>query len=77
MYFPTQMFCFLHIQFTRFQTKTLQSPGTYIPERTLDPSQKAITKQLIEQLDLCNFGVICASLLTARNLFINKKDKSR
>ena len=35
---------FLHRQFTRFQTKNLQSPGRYIFERTWDPSQKAITK---------------------------------
>ena len=35
---------FLHIQFTRFQTKNVQSPGTYISERTWDPSQKAIIK---------------------------------
>ena len=37
-------FFFLHIQFTRFQTKSLQSQGSYISERTWDPSQKAITK---------------------------------
>ena len=30
-------FFFLHIQFTLFQTKSLQSPGTYIFERTWDP----------------------------------------
>ena len=40
---PHQFF-FLCIQFTRFQTKSLQSPGTYISGRTWDPSQKAITK---------------------------------
>ena len=32
------------LQFTLFQTKNLQSPGTYISKRTWDPSQKAITK---------------------------------
>ena len=37
-------FFFLYIQFTLFQTKNLQSPGTYISKRTWDPSQKAITK---------------------------------
>ena len=36
----------LYIQFTLFQTKSLQSPGTYnISKRTWDPSEKAITKQ--------------------------------
>ena len=34
----------LHIQFTRFQTKSLQPPGTSISGRTWDPSQNAITK---------------------------------
>ena len=37
-------FFFPHKQFTRFQIKSLQSPGTYISGRTWDPSQKAITK---------------------------------
>ena len=37
-------FFFLHIQFTPFQTKMLQSQGTCIFECTWDPSQKAITK---------------------------------
>ena len=37
-------FIFLHVQFTLLQTKSLQSPGTYVSERTWDPSQKAITK---------------------------------
>ena len=36
-------FFFLHIQFPRFLTKSLQSQG-YISERTWDLSQKAITK---------------------------------
>ena len=27
-----------------FHAKSLQSPGTYLSERTWDPSQKAITK---------------------------------
>ena len=31
--FPNFLF-FLHIQFTRFQTKKLQSPGAYISGRT-------------------------------------------
>ena len=38
------LFFFLHIQFTRFQTKLSQSPGIYISGRTWDPSQKTITK---------------------------------
>ena len=38
------LFFFLYIQFTLFQTKNLQSPGTYISKRNWDPSQKAITK---------------------------------
>ena len=41
------LFClifFLHVQFTLFQTKSLQSPGTYISERTWDSSQKSIIK---------------------------------
>ena len=29
---------------TFFETKILQSPGTYISVRTWDPSQRAITK---------------------------------
>ena len=37
-------FFFLHIQFPRFLTKSLQSQGSYISESTWDPSQKAITK---------------------------------
>ena len=37
-------FFFLHIQFRLFQTKNLQSPGTYISGRTWDPSLRAITK---------------------------------
>ena len=37
-------FFFLHIQFPRFLTKSLQSQGCYISESTWDPSQKAITK---------------------------------
>ena len=32
------------MQFTLFQIKPLQSPGTYISERTWDPSEKAIIK---------------------------------
>ena len=32
------------MQFILFQTKNLQSPGTYISKRTWDPSQTAITK---------------------------------
>ena len=44
IHLPSFFFFFLYIQFTLFQTKNLQSPGTYIPERTWDPSQKAITK---------------------------------
>ena len=32
------------LQFTLFQTKNLQSPGSYISKRTWNPSQKAITK---------------------------------
>ena len=45
-----ELLLFLHIQFTRFQTRSLQSPGsyTYISERTWeriwDPRQKAISK---------------------------------
>ena len=39
-----QLFFLLNIQFTIFETKHSQSPGTYIFERTWDPSQKAITK---------------------------------
>ena len=35
---------FLHIPFTRVQTKYLQSTGTYISGRTWDPSQRVITK---------------------------------
>ena len=35
---------FLHIEFTRFQTKRLQSPCIHTSGRTRDPSQKAITK---------------------------------
>ena len=31
------------MQFTGFQRKSLQSPGTFISERTWDPSQKAVT----------------------------------
>ena len=39
------IFCFfLHVKFTLFQTKRLQQPVTYIPKRTWDPGQKAITK---------------------------------
>ena len=38
------LFFFQYIQFTLFQTKNLQSPGTYISKRTWYPSQKAITK---------------------------------
>ena len=45
-----QTFFFLYIQFTLFQTKNLQSPGTYISKRTWDPGQKAITKQTDSQL---------------------------
>ena len=37
-------FIYRHIQLTRFQTKDLQLPGTYIPGRTWDPSQRAIAK---------------------------------
>ena len=69
-------FFFLHIQFIYFQTKSLQSPGTYISGRTWDPSEKAISKQLIEQLDACSFGVIFSSFLTGTHLLINKKDKN-
>ena len=69
-------FFFPHKQFTRFQIKSLQSPGTYISGRTWDPSQKAISKQLIEQLDVCSFGVIFSSFLAGRHLLINKKDKN-
>ena len=36
---------FLYIQFTLFQTKSLQSPGTCITKRTWDPSEKAYTKK--------------------------------
>ena len=38
------MVFFLYIQFTLFQTKRLQSPGTYISKRSWDPSQKATRK---------------------------------
>ena len=37
-------FFFRYMQFTLFQTKNLQSPGTYVSKRAWDPSQKAITK---------------------------------
>ena len=36
-FFFVFFFGVLHIQFTRFQTKSLQSPGTYISGRTWDP----------------------------------------
>ena len=38
------VFFFLYIQFTLFETKSLQSPGIYISKRTWDPTQKAMTK---------------------------------
>ena len=38
------LFFFLHMQFTRFQTKILESPGTYISGRTWDLSQKSYCK---------------------------------
>ena len=40
-YFASIFIFFLHRKFTRFQTKSLQSPGTYISGRTWDCSQKS------------------------------------
>ena len=40
-YFPSIYIFFLLRKFTRFQTKSLQSPGTYISGRTWDCSQKS------------------------------------
>ena len=40
-YFPSIYIFFLHRKFTRFQTKSLQSLGTYISGRTWDCSQKS------------------------------------
>ena len=39
------LFFFLYIQFTLFQTKSLQSPGTCMTKHTWDPSEKAFTKK--------------------------------
>ena len=44
LHYMFYFFFILHIQFIRFQTKSLQSQGTYTPGRTWDPSQKTITK---------------------------------
>ena len=38
------LFFFLHIKFTLFQTKNLQSPGSCISGRTWDLSHRAITR---------------------------------
>ena len=43
-YIYIYVFFFLYIQFTLFETKSLQSPGIYISKRTWDPTQKAMTK---------------------------------
>ena len=69
------VFFFLHIQFTLFQTKNLQSPGTYISGRTWDPSQRATTKYLIGNW-MYEVRVNCASFLSGRHLLINKNDKN-
>ena len=43
-YIYSLQYTIVHIQFTLFQTKNLQSPGTYISNCTWDLSQEAITK---------------------------------
>ena len=56
-----ELLLFLHIQFTRFQTRSLQSPGTYISERTWNvfgvPVKKLFENSKIveEQLDVLIF----------------------
>ena len=65
------------LQFTLFQTKNLQSPGTYISKRTWNPSQKAITKQTDSQLknnQMCEFRRYLCKLVDWET-FINEQKK--
>ena len=57
-------------------SKDLQLSSIYISGHNLYPSQKAVIKWLIEQLDMYSRGVICVIFLTGRHLLINKKDKN-